>query len=200
MKMCTNCYELFETNLTQCPLWGCIGELVDIDEQICAEISAINRIFKKLNVPLKTNYYCSSHVNRNVFDPTFIDRHYYTSYQPYVMFVLPPHESGKEHAEIFRKITRSLNSVITDKRRYEHPEICLTVERNKYTEIDKGLSYFRIIIRSQVCKSTDKPGKDISYEELEENRLVASQLFITFLRTVIKRAEEFIIDHDENKK
>lgn len=51
-----------------------------------------------------------------------------------------------------------------------------------------------------MCKSTDKPGKDISYEELEENRLVASQLFITFLRTVIKRAEEFIIDHDENKK
>lgn len=130
MKMCTNCYELFETNLTQCPLWGCIGELVDIDEQICVEISVINRIFKKLNVPLKTNYCCSSHVNRNVFDPTFIDRHYYTSYQPYVMFVLPPHESGKEHAEIFRKITRSLNSVITDKRRYEHPEICLTVEIN----------------------------------------------------------------------
>lgn len=200
MKMCTNCYELFETNLTQCPLWECSGDLVDIDEQIGVEISAINKIFRKLHVPLKTAYCCSSHANRAVFDPTFINQHRYNSYQPYVMFVLPPSESGKEYVKVFKKITCNLNSIITDKRRLTYPEICLTVERQRYRESDKDLSYVRIVIRAQTCKSGDNPGKDISYEELEENRMSANQLFVTFLREIIKQAEEFVVDHNKIEK
>lgn len=195
MKMCEYCYELFDVHLEHCPIWGCTGKLVDIDEQICVEISAINRIFKKLKVPLKTTFSCASHPNRAVFDPTFIDRMYYISYQPYVMFVLPPFVSEKEYVKIFENITCSLNTIVTDKHRYEHPEIHLTVEKNEFKEFDTELSYSRIIIRSQVCKFDDEIGKDISCEELEENRIVASQLFVTFLRTVINKASDFIIDN-----
>lgn len=194
MKMCDCCYELFDTYLEYCPIWGCTGTLVDIDEQICVEISAINRIFKKLNVPLKTVYCCASHPNRAVVDPTFVDRMHYVQYQPYVMFVLPSFISEKEYVEMFRKITYSLNNIVVDKRRYEHPEIHLTVEKKEFKEFNTGLSYPRITVRSQVCKFNDELGKDISYEELEKNRIVASQLFITFLRTVINKASDFVID------
>lgn len=194
MKMCDYCYELFDTYLEHCPIWGCTGTLVDIDEQICVEISAINRIFKKLNVPLKTAYCCASHPNRAVVDPTFVNRGCYTSHQPYVMFVLPPFVSEKEYVKIFRKIVHSLNNIVVDKRRYEHPEVRLTIEKNRFKEFNTELSYSRIVIRSQVCKFDDELGKDISYEELEENRIVASQLFITFLRTVINKASDFVID------
>ena len=97
--------------------------------------------------------------------------------------------------KIFENITCSLNTIVTDKHRYEHPEIHLTVEKNEFKEFDTELSYSRIIIRSQVCKFDDEIGKDISYEELEENRIVASQLFVTFLRTVINKASDFVIDN-----
>lgn len=120
---------------------------------------------------------------------------YYISYQPYVMFVLPPFVSEKEYVKIFENITCSLNTIVTDKHRYEHPEIHLTVEKNEFKEFNTDLSYSRIVIRSQVCKFNDEIGKDISYEELEENRIVASQLFVTFLRTVINKASDFVIDN-----
>ena len=71
----------------------------------------------------------------------------------------------------------------------------MTVEKNEFKEFNTELSYSRIIIRSQVCKFDDEIRKDISYEELEENRIVASQLFVTFLRTVINKASDFIIDN-----
>ena len=57
--------------------------------------------------------------------------------------------------------------------------------------ITDGLNPFEMPI---VCFD-DEIGKDISYEELEENRIVASQLFVTFLRTVINKASDFIIDN-----
>ena len=99
-----------------------------------------------------------------------------------------------EYVKIFRKIAHSLNNIVTDRRRYEHPEVRLTIEKNRFKEFNTELSYSRIVIRSQVCKFDDELGKDISYEELEENRIVASQLFITFLRTVINKASDFVID------
>lgn len=71
MKMCNECYELFDDDLSSkdCPIYKCEGDLVSVDNEIAEIISEMNREFSRYQFPIRTLYTCAGHLREMEFTP-----------------------------------------------------------------------------------------------------------------------------------